>query len=240
MKDKRKVLVITLVIILVVALVSTLILSSVYAKYVSRKDHDEVTVQPAAFELIMVSPREDEIEVNFAADGEPGAPIGHTTAHKDFEFKVKTSASDVAAQYTVSVSFVSKITDMIKAARQDKFQSDITCDYEVYYGRETVVDGKVVVVYDDEPLVGVETIGTTLTWKYTSVIEPHKNPDGSAGQNSLEEDIYAHYKLRMIVYNNTTMPTTGNTNKFVFVTNGIDISVSSKQVDPQYVGAHVG
>ena len=240
MKNKSTILLKIAIIILILTLISALILSSIYAKYTSNDEQPATGARPAKFELIMQTPSDDKITVNFASDGEPGAPIGHTEAHKDFEFKVKTSASDVAAEYTVSVSFVKKITDMIKAARQDKFQSDITCDYEVYYGRETVVDEKVVVVYDDEPLEGVETIGTTLTWKYTSVIEPHKNPDGSAGQNSLEEDIYAHYKLRMIVYNNTTMPTTGNTNKFVFVTNGIDISVSSKQVDPQYVGAHVG
>jgi hypothetical protein len=117
MKDKSKILPRIIIIALVVALISTVVLSAVYAKYVS-KDDANASARPAVFELVMNSPRDEAIEFNFAVDGEPGAPIGYTEAKKSFDFSVKTSASEVSAEYFVTVDFNSKITAMINKARE--------------------------------------------------------------------------------------------------------------------------
>lgn len=226
MKDKSKILPKIVLIILVITLISTLILSSVYAKYVSDKTPDPAEARPAAFELVMNNSDDGKIEVNFAADGEPGSPIGHTEAEKYYDFTVKTSNSEVAADYMLTVTFDKKLADMIRQAREDRFKDGIWCDYEVQIKNS---EGE----YESISALGTESGSNALEWKYVSTIKPHQNPDGT-----FEGEVY--YRLKMIVYNNTLMPSTGNGSDYVLSTNGINIEVSSKQINPDYVGEYAG
>ena len=241
MKDKRKIWPIIIVAVLVITLISTLVLSSVYAKYVT-ENSGNVEVRPASFELVMHTPMEDKIEVNFAADGEPGTPIGHTMVYKDFDFSVVTDSSEVAAEYSLGINFDSKISAMINQAREDRFADGIWCDFVVIRGEEEKnADGTVkkdsndnpIIKYDEKNIIqGEETGNSLIKWKYVvSRVDPNKNPGDSTGTAQA-----AYYRLRMIVYNNTMMPTTGNVDHYVLSTQGIEIEVISKQIDPAYAG----
>ena len=217
MKNKNKILPKVALVALIITLISALILSSVYAKYVTERDVDPINVRPAAFELIMdTALKNDKIEVNFATDGEPGNPIGYTEAYKNYDFTVKTSTSEVAAEYTLTITFEEKIANLIRAGRADKYADGISCNFEVL---QKNASGNYVTV------AGNESGASDLVWTYTSVINPNTNPDGTITGE-------AQYRLKMIVYNNTDMPTTGNTANYVLCTDGINIEVSSKQIQP--------
>lgn len=243
MKDKRKILLTVVLAVLVVTLISTLVLSSVYAKYVSEKSGGS-TSRPASFELTMKTPKEDEIEVNFAPDGEPGSPIGYTEVYKNYDFSVSTQNSEVASEYMLNITFSGDITKMIKQARADRFADGIWCDFVVFRGVEKKdKDGNVVKDSNDEivyeyleanKIVGEESgIDSRLTWKYkVNKVDPNSQPKNEKGE------IVTHYRLKMIVYNNTMMPSNGNTLKYVLDSDGIEIEVISKQIDPQYAGTY--
>ena len=234
MKDKSKILPRIIIIALVVALISTVVLSAVYAKYVSKGDAN-ASARPAVFELVMNSPRDEAIEFNFAVDGEPGAPIGYTEAKKSFDFSVKTSASEVAAEYFVTVDFNSKITAMINKARENRFEEGIWCDYEVYrYDHNSEEYVKI------EGVEKPDEYNKTLTWTYQTKTEPHKNPDGSSGTDENDKPNVSKYRLVITAYNNTMMPSDGNTSKYVFSSNAITVSVMSKQENPNYEGEFEG
>ena len=124
MSKKNKILLRVAIIILIVTLITMLVLSSVYAKYVTKKNSDVSSGRPAAFEVVMKTPLDDEIEVNFAADGEPGSPIGYTKATKDYEFSVVTNQSEVASDYSLELVFSPQVSDKIRQARADKYAKD--------------------------------------------------------------------------------------------------------------------
>ena len=237
MKDKSKILPRIIIIALVVALISTVVLSAVYAKYVSKGDAN-ASARPAVFELVMNSPRDEAIEFNFAVDGEPGAPIGYTEAKKSFDFSVKTSASEVSAEYFVTVDFNSKITAMINKARENRFQDGICCDYEVYRYDSNLQKYVKIEGEEDESLD--DSGEKILTWTYQTKTEPHKNPDGSSGTDEKNKPVVAKYRLVITAYNNTMMPSDGNTLKYVFSSNAVTVSVMSRQDDPGYSGEFEG
>lgn len=243
MKDKSKILLIVIVAILVVTLISTLVLSSVYAKYVTEKSGGS-SARPVGFELTMHTPKDDKIEVNFAADGEPGSPIGYTEVYKNYDFSVSTQNSEVASEYILNINFSEDITRMIKQARADRFADGIWCDFVVIRGTEkkdangAVVkdsDGNVVYEYlEVNKIEGEESgINAKLTWQYkVNKVDPNSQPKDEDG------NFVTHYRLKMMVYNNTMMPSNGNTLKYVFDSDGINIEVISKQINPEYAGTY--
>ena len=240
MKDKSKILPRIIIIALVVALISTVVLSAVYAKYVS-KDDANAYARPAVFELVMNSPRDEAIEFNFAVDGEPGAPIGYTEAKKSFDFSVKTSASEVAAEYFVTVDFNSKITAMINKARANRFQDGICCDYEVYSYDSNLQKYVKIEGEDCKEKDSIDNSGNKIkTWTYKTNTVPHKNPDGSSGTDENNKPVVAKYRLVITAYNNTMMPSDGNTSKYVFSSNAVTVSVMSRQENPGYEGEFEG
>ena len=238
MEKRSKILPRVLIVLLIVALISTLVLSSVYAKYVSERDPGAVATRPAAFELIMKTPLQDSIDFNFAADGEPGTPIGHTETQKHFDFAVKTSDSEVAATYKLEIKFNSKITDLIKKGRYDKLKDPVSCIFFVQV-KQANGNYRTLASADGDVVSETET-DAGLTWTYTTTIEPHKNPDGSSGTDSNDNPITADYRLVMEVYNNTMMPSGGNVQNYVFSTNAIEISVTSTQENSGFVGQFAG
>ena len=254
MKNKSTILLKIAIIILILTLISALILSSIYAKYTSNDEQPTTSARPAKFELIMQTPSDDKITVNFASDGEPGAPIGYTEAYKDYDFKIKTDSSEVASEVTISLTFSDKIQGLIEQAREDKFSYGTSCGFELLKG--TMENGKI--VYKEVILTSkvtdakkYEPVGNT--WSTPSItVEPLKNPDEPASGEM------GHYRLRMIVYNNTLMPSpshqvdvgvdtngdgtndsiSSNNFFYVFSSNAIEIKVSSSQMDPAFVGSN--
>ena len=229
MKDKSKILPRVIIVVLIIALISTLVLSSVYAKYVSKENPGAVNSRPAAFELIMKTPLKDSIDYNFAVDGEPGNPIGHTETAKYYDFKVKTSASEIRAEYTLMIKFSEKLKDLIRKGREDKLKYGVACDFDV---QQKNAAGDYVSILKDETKAS-DTVLDDGKWTYSATIEANKNPD---------PDIVGEveYRLVMIVYNNTMMPEDGNTLNYVLSTNGIEISVTSTQVNSNFKGQYAG
>ena len=231
MSKKNKILLRVAIIILIVTLITMLILSSVYAKYVTEKNSDVSSGRPAAFEVVMKTPLDDEIEVNFAADGEPGSPIGYTKATKDYEFSVVTNQSEVASDYSLELVFSPKVSDKIRQARADKYAKGLWCDFEVYQGQKNSDDS---ITYSSTPLRGIEVnfeqSGTSMTWMCTEVLAPSTNPGGTAFETC--------YKIKMIFYNNTMMED-GRYKEFLFNSDGLEIKVTSKQVNPNFKGDYV-
>lgn len=228
MKKLNKILPRIAVGILILVLVTTLILSSVYAKYVSKPKTDHMNLRPAAMLVMINTPRDDKIKVNFAADGEPGTPIGHTQVEKNYDFEIVTELNEVAVQYELVITFNEKVTERIKQARDDKFEDGVWCDYVVLYGTEKDENGDP--VYNNV-IKGNETVGDTITWTYAS-------PDLIMPNATENSGVY--YRLQMIFYNNTMMPSpTGNGSDYFFSSDCIGLEISSRQVNPDYVGTHV-
>lgn len=229
--------------ILVITLVTSIVLSTVYAKYVSEREAPSASVRPASFELVMDDLTDDDkIDISFAYDGEPGNPIGHTVGEKNYDFAVEMNDSEVASDYYVIISFAKKIADKIRQARADRFEDGIWCDYVILKGAARIgSDGKELLSSNGKPIVDYNEVITSsgreegadsnnaIEWTYNDIIRPHKNPDETTTGR-------AYYRLKLIFYNNTMMPSTGNTEDYFFITNGIEIEVKAQQVDPRYVG----
>lgn len=249
MNNKNKILLKVAIVILIVTLITTLILSSVYAKYVSDATVPTKSGRPAAFEVIMTTPRDNQMKVNFAADGEPGAPIGYTEVTKDYEFEVVTNNSEVTSDYSLDLIFSTKVADKIRQARENRFADGIWCDYVIYQG---YLNADKEIVYESEPLEGIEdgltnlsgeyNKGQPMTWSCTERLNPNKNPrDPKEGTTER-----AYYKIVMTFYNNTMMSskvvdgvTMYNYDDYLFDSNGIEIKVTSTQVNPNYKGNHI-
>ena len=173
MKNRRKILPRIILLAVVLVLITALAFANVYAKYVTNKGADANT-RPAAFELIVNAPADDKMEINFAKDGEPGSPLGYSVAYRDYDFTVKTDASEVASNYEIRITFSEKVANIIALARADKAADGVVdytytaedangnsvtitntdgiwCDYEVLKWDPTRLNGKgeyVPLVYD--------------------------------------------------------------------------------------------
>lgn len=261
MKNRRKILPKIIILVLVLVLITAIALSTVYAKYVTN-DKNEQTARPAAFELVFKPSNDDGIEVDFALDGEPGAPIGYNKICKNYDFSVKTTNSEVAAEFDVKITFNDKVAKRIKQARFNhgygRFDDGVWCDYRVWMkdsngtyvllkgvNNDTVAEGK-----SGEEKLDKDT--GILTWVKTFTVEPSENPNGSTGAETM-----CDFRLEMVFYNNTMLPEdVGNgsvtwsdpnypvvsgpdAQDYFFSSDAIDIQVSSTQIDPNYEGAHM-
>ena len=90
MKKLNKILPRIAVGILILVLVTTLILSSVYAKYVSKPETNPMNLRPAAMLVMINTPRDDKIKVNFAADLQKNVvPAANGASNGDFAGTLK-------------------------------------------------------------------------------------------------------------------------------------------------------
>ena len=220
----------TLIALIVLVLVTVIIFAFTYAKYVSNAELNEggVSARPAAFELIMGSDSEPEIRSNFAAVGEPGSPLGYSEAYKQYDFKVRSTGSEVTVDYNLEIIFSPKLyAIMVDKNSEDRFNDGIWFSYEVY-GEDAEGNFQLLDITSDpaaNPSVKTEVNAKgELVWRYSvSKVLPGYNPNGTT-------DGDVDYKLCLTVYNNTLMPDAGNTEDYVMSTDGIEIKVSSKQI----------
>ena len=236
---------------IVLVLISTVLLSSIYAKYVSSSDPFNATARPAGMELITHFSEDDFIGVDFAVDADYGAPIGHSVTTKNYDFSVRMVKSEVRSEFNVKLIFNEKVTARIQQARADKFKDGVWCDFRILMKNS---EGEYV------PLAGRDSVSSNkLTWVSNAIeVEPNKNPDGSVDStDSSGNPVLAEtdFRLEMIFYNNTTMPNpltgttqygngsypTGgaDTQDYFFSSNSITIEVSAKQTDPGFLGSHI-
>ena len=244
MNKKNRIVMRILLIILTLTLISSLILSSVYARYVKNIDPVSASARPAGFAFEAKFDEYVNIEAGYTIDDEPGNPIGHTEARRYYDFEVKTCESEVALNVTTKITFSEKASAKVRYAREDRFSTNvekaISCDYELMlWNPETSkydlvvqrgksVDGSGFTVSE----TGINPSTGVVTASMTSMAAAKHNPDGSTAD-------YAKYRLVIVIYNNSLMPSTGNTPKYFLDSNAMTVNVSATQVDPEFVGSHV-
>ena len=201
-----------LLIICILILVSSILLSSIFAKYTASNNRPSSSGRPAAFEVVFEKEFDTLMSANFSADGEPGNPLGHTRTPKDYSFSVISNHTEVALTHELVIEFNSAVGKMMYTGKTNPFADGVSCYYEVY---EVTSSG-------EKQLTGTETISSSTVTKWTYVspnIAP--NPDTQRKTN---------YILRIIFYNNTDM--TANTNPYTFSADAIKITANAKQVNP--------
>lgn len=221
-KLNRKSLSKTAIATIVMILITSVAFAFVYAKYTSNAQPESISGRPGAFSLVMDSEDEPIIKVNFANDGEPGSQLGYSESYREYEFEVTSTGAEVAVDYSLELIFSEKLTDLINKARENRYQEGICFDFEVY--EQDANDSKKFNLLN----------GTTsesdgkMTWRYapTAPIPPLTNPNGSTSGN-------VKYRVCMTVYNNTTMPSAGNTEDAIISIDGIEIKVTSAQHSPK-------
>ena len=192
-------------------LVSSILLSAIFAKYVTSNITTDKIGRPAAFEVLMEQEFDNLMHVSFAADGEPGNPLGHTRVTKDYKFSVVSNYTEVALTYDLIIEFNSVVGKMMYTGKTNPFADGISCYYEVY---EVTDEG-------ETKLSGTEILsGTAVTkWTYTKpYLAP--NPDTQRKNN---------YILRVTFYNNTDM--TVNSNGYTFSSDAVTITANARQVN---------
>ena len=195
----------------VLILVSSILLSAIFAKYVTSNNTTDKIGRPAAFEVLMEKEFDDLMHISFAADGEPGNPLGHTRVTKDYKFSVVSNYTEVALTYDLIIEFNSVVGKMMYTGKTNPFADGISCYYEVY---EVTDEG-------ETKLSGTEILsGTAVTkWTYTKpYLAP--NPDTQRKNN---------YILRVTFYNNTDM--TVNSNGYTFSSDAVTITANARQVN---------
>lgn len=195
----------------VLILVSSMLLSAIFAKYVTSNNTTSKIGRPAAFEVLMEKEFDDLMHVSFAEDGEPGNPLGHTRVTKDYKFSVVSNYTEVALTYDLIIEFNSVVGKMMYTGKTNPFADGISCYYEVY---EVTDEG-------ETKLSGTEILsGTAVTkWTYTKpYLAP--NPDTQRKNN---------YILRVTFYNNTDM--TVNSNGYTFSSDAVTITANARQVN---------
>lgn len=222
-----------LIVILSLTLISTLILSSVYARYVTRETFDPYSAYPAAFDFDVKFSDHENLQASFALDGYPGNPIGHSRNELYYDFYAQTCNSEVAVTLSFTFKFNAKIADKIRAARANLYADGVVCDYELRMRNssgvyETMDASKGYTIVEN----GFATAGQPMTSVISVVVPAKTNPDGTQAD-------YAAYRLYIKTYNNTLMPVDGNTEDYFLATNSIEMLASATQVDSGFVGSHV-
>lgn len=205
---------VVVIFIIALAIVSFVMFAPTFAKYVSNSDNISNSARPAAFKLVMDSDDDPNIEVSFAADGEPGNPIGYSTTERNYDFSVQSIDSEASSTYTLTITFEKDIAKLIAKARANKYQDGLLCDFEVYEENSEGVLTKIT--------AATESGTDPLVWSYTKDMEHHQNPNGTTSG-------VTKYRLKLYFYNNTLMPSGGNASDYGLYTDGINITVSSQQ-----------
>lgn len=195
--------------ILALILVSSMLLSTFFAKYITSNNILSNDGRPAAFEVVFEKEFDNLMSVNFAKDGEPGNPLGHTRVIKDYKFSVVSNYTEVALTYDIIIEFNSVVGKMMYTGKTNPYADGISCYYEVY---EVTDKG-------ETKLSGTETLsGTAVTkWTYTN---PYLAPNPAIQKKS-------NYILRVIFYNNTDMA--ANPNGYTFSSDAVTITANARQ-----------
>lgn len=248
MNNKNKILMRILLVILTLTLISTLVLSSVYARYVKKHNSDANTARPAGIAFEAKFDDYVNIEAGYTIDDEPGNPIGHTEARRYYDFEVKTCESEVALNVTTKITFSEKTSARVRQARKDRFAMEntatgedkeygISCDYELMLWnpdtskyelvvqRGKAVDGSGFTISE----TGLDSSTGVVTVSATSMAAAKQNPDATTSG-------YAKYRLVIVIYNNTLMSSSGNVSNYFLDSNAMTVNVSATQVDPEFSG----
>lgn len=218
----------TTMVLMILTLVTSMLVSSVFAKYITTDKLEGVSGRPAAFEFKVIGDHMSGIYSNLAQDGAPGAPIGYTEAEDHYMFTIESAKSEVGISFVFTITFAPEVYTRILQARTDRYIDGLWCDYRVYKGVKDA-NGKVTSweqltgdVSETTKLRSSETLNDgSLVWTYTVDVAPNQNPDGTTTGK-------AYYKLEIIPYNSTLM-NGQNVEEYFFSSDSIEINVTGTQ-----------
>ena len=233
MNNKNKILMRILLVILTLTLISTLVLSSVYAKYVKSLNNDVNTARPAGFDFYVEFSDDRNLQASFALDGYPGNPIGYSRNEKYYDFKVQSCNSEVALDVSVKVNFNEYVAQKIRDNRANIYTDGVLCDYELQIQNATTKEYEPIVNNQNGYTIVETSLGENDSGAANSVITvtvpPKENADGTTTG-------LANYRLVIKTMNNTLMPSDGNSVDYFLSTDSISLNVSATQVDPEFAG----
>ena len=224
----NKILLRVVMVLVALTLVTSMLVSTVFAKYITTDKLEGVSGRPAAFEFEVLGDHLSGVYSNLAQDGAPGAPIGYTEAEDHYMFTIESAKSEVGIKFEITITFAREIYALIAQARSNRYQDGLWCDYKVYQGVKT--NGKVTKWTDITGELpngfgrrSSETLNPdgSLTWTYTIDVAPHQNPDGTTSGK-------AYYKLEIIPYNSTLMDEQ-NYEEYFYSSDSIEINVTGTQ-----------
>ena len=211
---KRKILPRIFVVILTATLISTMLVSSIFAKYVTSARSGAGSGRPAAFGVEFSGIDTDRITINLAQDGEPAPVTGYFKQTYEIPFSLKCDAnSEVDAAVTLKIDF-----------DYDNFGKNITEIPIAGTGGATRTFGFRVYKYDKDSKSYVE-----LSRKETNNIDKQKTWTAATPDTVLKGTEVA-YKIELdFYYENASAQPASFTN---FISDAMQINVIAKSVDP--------
>lgn len=226
---KKKILPRILILLTAATLLSAVIMSSIFAKYVTSESRNTPeNVRPASFNVVFDSLNMDAISADFAMD-EGGVYLGTTVKRISYPVTVTSTDSEAAANVTIKLSFNSAMTEMINKARYYRYYDEyglgnsnarrISCDFKVYRvesdGSKTALSGSATA------LSGSATITSDpLTWTSTT-------------QSILDIGETHEYVIEFLVYHDDNKQfDTYSYDKGAHISDAVTIDVIATQVDP--------
>lgn len=174
-----------LIVLTVATLVSAILISAVFAKYISNDSRPEVTVRPTQFNVLIGSASSNEMAVNFAADGD-------ATTEKVFSYDVTVNSADseVAAYITLKLTLSPDMKTLVDRAPAT---AGISCDYAVYKvsgSTETALSGtENDAIWMSEP--DLLEIGATNTYRVKLTVHHTAGGTGEFISDAIKVDVIA-------------------------------------------------
>lgn len=224
---------------LIAVLVTVLILSSVFAKYTAGEGKT-VKTRPAVFSIVLTGD-EPKIHVNSSPDGNPGVTLGRTVYREEYNFTVmQLNDNEVLSEYNLMLEFNPKIGERLLEENVfnnvDQFFGDgIFFSFSIYHVK-TSADQKeelINITQLDESSLTRNSDGSVV-WSYKENIDANKIPFEDTYFDSWYEEGEERpqnndYRIILTIYNNTMMDGS-NSDETVYLTNGIKITASAKQL----------
>ena len=174
--------------ILSATIVSSLLVSSLFARYVSSGESKGNVVYPYAFGVELTGLEMDKITVNFSRDGAHATPLGYFTETISVPFTVKAAEyNEIATDISINLTFNENFSALLK---KDRYAQGASCTYHVVdangnelSGDEEEVSGCIVWTSDETELGIAEELNFILK------IDVH-NTSLSVGYTTSEEYKY--------------------------------------------------
>ena len=172
-----------LIVLTVATLVSAILISAVFAKYISNDSRPEVTVRPTQFNVLISSASSNVMTANFADNG---------TGAKTFSYDVtvKSADSEVAAYITLKLTLSPDMKTLVDRAPAT---AGISCDYAVYKvsgSTETALSGTASdAIWMSEP--DLLEIGATNTYRVKLTVHHTAGGTGEFISDAIKVDVIA-------------------------------------------------
>lgn len=129
---------------LAATIISSVMVASLFAKYISTGESEGDVIYPYAFGVELTGLDMDKISVNFSRDGAHATPLGYFTETFSIPFAVKAASyNEIATEVKIRLIFNSAFSTMIKRASTNRYDQGVTCDFRVVDESGNALSGKV-------------------------------------------------------------------------------------------------